>query len=154
MLAGKLTLHDVQDVEAHCGKALHDALRDFRAHLGPDDREDAHAFFIGQAWELSCKYDPERGWSFSKWVFAHRRYWLVEWYRQRFPGSRIAGERPVVLSLDTDQSRPGRTLSVLDSLPAPDRDPDGIPRALSERRRHRARDLEELREALLARDAA
>lgn len=146
MLNGTLTLHDVKDVEKLCARALTDELRSLKARLAPHDHEDALAYLVGTAYELSLRYDPRRGWSFSKWSYTICRYRVSEWYGDHFPGRRRS-ERPVVLSLDHDG--PGLALSVSDRLPTPDRDPDGIPVALTERSRHRARDVGVLREAVL-----
>jgi hypothetical protein len=152
MLNGKLALHDVADCEALCERALTDELRHTgTTHLTTDDREDLLQHLLGLAWELSLRYDPERGWSFSKYAYHFCRLRGVpDWYRQRFPGTRFHGAQ-TILSLEgpgaDSQHRLGDSIPIHDRLPTPDRDPDGIPWTLTNRRMFRASDVALIRAA-------
>lgn len=111
MLQGHLALHDVTDVEKLAARALTDALRTMRATLNPTDHEDALAYLIATAWELSLRYDPNRGWSFSKLAYRTLRLRVVDWYRDRYWDTRHAKpELPISLdapipSADTGDPR-------------------------------------------------
>lgn len=155
MLQGHLALHDVTDVEKLAARALTDALRTMRATLNPTDHEDALAYLIATAWELSLRYDPNRGWSFSKLAYRTLRLRVPDWYRQRFTDTRDRRQdkttppppRPTTISLDTTPSNTGdtepnrldhahRALMVDDHT---DRDTD-LRRALHHRHRQHTRD--------------
>jgi Sigma-70 region 2 len=76
--------------------------------LREHDHEDAVAYLIQTCWQLSQRYDPERGWSFSKWAYNILRLRVVDWYRQRFYDQRF-GPADQQLSLDaaaTDDGHP------------------------------------------------
>jgi hypothetical protein len=106
VLSQRWSLHDVEDVEGLCGKALDARLRRFGATLKEDDNEDAMAFLLARAWWLYLRFDPwheatDRR-SFS--TFLYRRLYnfeVINWIRLRFGDSRYPN-RPVVLSLDFD----------------------------------------------------
>lgn len=101
VLGAKLALHDVDDVEGIAGRVLGERLREWRASLPPHLREDALAFLIATAWELSERYEAERGISFSAYCYRGLRLRLVDWYRATFGDSRY-GQRPETLSLDLE----------------------------------------------------
>ncbi len=101
VLGAKLALHDVEDVEGLAGRVLGERLREWRAPLWPHHREDALAFLIATAWELSEQYDAERGITFSHFCYQRLRLRLVDWYRATFGDSRY-GKRPESLSLDRE----------------------------------------------------
>jgi hypothetical protein len=106
VLSQRWSLHDVEDVEALCGRALDTRLRRWGAVLSEQDNEDAISFLLARAWVLYLEFDP---WhkatyrrSFSTFLFRRiYSYEVVNWYRLRFGDSRHAA-RPVVLSLDHD----------------------------------------------------
>jgi hypothetical protein len=109
LLQGQLRLHDVDDVEALAGKALDDAISGFGGKRRPDnghylstpDREDAIAYLITTCWHLAARYNPDRGWSFSKYAYRTLRLRTVDWYRQRYGDSRWhTQEQRQHLSLD------------------------------------------------------
>ena len=95
----KLALHDVDDVELLCRRVLETRLSEWGAHLRRDLYEDALAYLVATAWELSTVYDPELGPSFSTYCYRLLRRRLVDWYRSTFGDSRHA-PRPELVSLD------------------------------------------------------
>jgi hypothetical protein len=98
-------LHDVEDVEALCGRVLDVRLRRWGAVLDEQDNEEALAFLIARAWELALKFDPwyeaTRQRSFSTFLYRRLRFAVVDWYRLRHGDWRYQEER-IVLSLDHD----------------------------------------------------
>ena len=107
MLSQRWSLHDVEDVEALCGKVLDNRLRRWGAVLSEQDNEDAMSFLIARAWELSLKFDPwheatyER--SFSTFLYRRlRNFEVINWYRFRFKDRRYHRDEPVLLSLEAD----------------------------------------------------
>jgi hypothetical protein len=105
VLSQRWSLHDVEDVEALCGKALDDRLRRWGATLKEDDKEDAMSYLLARAWWLYLRFDPwheaTRKRSFSTFLYRRLRFAVVDWYRQHFEDRRHPN-RPVVLSLDHD----------------------------------------------------
>ena len=99
LLGARLELWDVHDVEALARRILSGRLHAWGAHLDLIDYEDALAHLIAIAWELSCRYDPAKGLSFSTYAEPILRLRIVDWYRKRFEGSRY-GRRELPLSLD------------------------------------------------------
>lgn len=98
LLASPLALHDVQDVEGLAGRVLAERLREWRASLPTSKGEEALAFLIATAWELSLDHDPAIQ-AFATRAYRTLRLRLVDWYRKEFGDSRHA-PRPVELSLD------------------------------------------------------
>jgi DNA-directed RNA polymerase specialized sigma24 family protein len=137
LLRGTLALHGVDDLEALCAKALDDQLRAMRAHLRPHDHEDALAYLVSEAWLLSERYDPARGWSFSKFCYQTCRRRTIDWYRKRYQYARR--DRPpkpeLPLSLD-DQLE--QALAGIGVDPHADRGADLDLRALHRRGRRPA----------------
>jgi DNA-directed RNA polymerase specialized sigma24 family protein len=105
VLSQRWSLHDVEDVEALCGKVLDDRLRRWGATLDEEAIEDCLAYLLARSWDLYIKFDPcfdatyKR--SFSTFLYRRLRFAVVDWYRQRFEDNRHPG-RPIVLSLDND----------------------------------------------------
>lgn len=91
LLASPLALYDVDDVEGYCYRVLERRLRRFQARLTADDREDALAFLISTAWELSKRYDPTIG-TFSGYLSSLLDLRLADWFRRRFGDSRYGLE--------------------------------------------------------------
>lgn len=92
-LNGTLRLYDVADLEATCRSVLDRALRSRGVHfLAPDLYEEALAFFIGEAWIMGDKYDPERvrnedgsiGQSFNTHLHRWLPLRLADWYRTHY----------------------------------------------------------------------
>lgn len=113
LLTGKLTLHDITDVEAHARQALNDHLHHgagtgtpTRSWLPETDYEDALAYLITVTWEASRRYGPN---ATSRPIHSDRpfsalAYWLmrrriVDWYRARYGSTRYK-PRPSLISLD------------------------------------------------------
>ena len=130
LLNGRLQLHDLRDTEALAWSAI----RAHRLHLNPGERESLAAYLIAEVWRASLRYDPSRG-SFATLAgtIAHRR--VVDWLRLEFGRSSwqfhdhsYERERPVVVSLDTDEGRLAATLAKRESDREADRDPlfDGV----------------------------
>ena len=116
MLAPPLPLHDVRDVEALCRAVLRRA--DLR--LPHHEEEDALAYLISAAWELSERWDPtkdrarEKGRepSFAASAERDRRRRLVDFQRSRYrtrwvpKGYVYERQRPDLVSLN-DEGRGG-----------------------------------------------
>lgn len=75
-------------------------------YLGPDEYEDVLAEFVGEAWVMSRRYNPERELSpgetrisFSTWLNRYLEPRLADWYRRRFGDARY-GRPPELSSLD------------------------------------------------------
>jgi hypothetical protein len=88
ILATKLSLHDIGDVEAYCAAVLDRSLRRQRGFLKPDDREDALSHLIATAWELSRRWEPARCPSFADYLSEILPRRLVDWQRRRYGDSR------------------------------------------------------------------
>ena len=92
MLNGCLTLYDVHDVEAFCGRLLDDHLNRTRGFLNPTERADCLSHLIGGVWELSRKWDPSHGVAFSTYGWRLGKFKIVDWYRVRYGRSRYGGD--------------------------------------------------------------
>jgi len=92
LLNGRLALFDVTDVEALCRKVIDVQLRKTHAHLRPNDFDDAVAFLVGTAYELSLRYDPSRDIAFSTYCWRILRLRIVDFYRTRFSDRRFGGD--------------------------------------------------------------
>ena len=94
MLHGRLSLHDVRDVEALCGRVI--ARSGFV--LSADESEDLLAYLIADCWKLSLSYRRGIGstTTFSGWATFILRRRVFEWQRQRSG----RGYRPSFVSLD------------------------------------------------------
>jgi hypothetical protein len=104
VLSQRWQLHDVEDVERLCGRALENRLRRWGAALDEQDNEDAISFLLARSWVLYLKFDPwfEATHKRSFSTFLYRRLYsfeVINWIRIRFGDSRYP-DRPVVLSLD------------------------------------------------------
>lgn len=99
VLGAKLSLHDVDDVEGLAGAVLEERLRLWRVYLKPHLHEEAIAYLVATAWELSEKFDAARSSSFAAYAGASLRLRLVDWFRATFGDSRY-GRRPEPLSID------------------------------------------------------
>jgi hypothetical protein len=88
LLTGTITLHDVDDLEAHLRTDLDVQLKARGGFLTGYEYEDALSYFIGKGWELSLVFDPGRGWSFSKFLRYKSEYFYTDWLRQRHGDAR------------------------------------------------------------------
>lgn len=100
LLGSTLAVYDVRDLEALVRRALDNQLRGWGARLAQDEYEDALAYLITKAWELSLVYRPTPGLAFSTYCTRIVRKRVVDWYRQRFHDARYGEPRPVVVSLE------------------------------------------------------
>jgi hypothetical protein len=118
VLSQRWSLHDVEDVERLCARALDNRLRRWGAVLDDQDNEDCLAYLIARSWVLFLRFDPwhEATHKRSFSTFLYRRLYsfeVINWYRLRFRDSRYHDEDPIVLSLN--QNADGE-LSELDEL--------------------------------------
>ncbi len=98
---GALRLHDVDDVEGLARDALNDRLRTWGAHLRPHDYEDALAYLVATAWEVSRRYDRSRSaQSFSTYAGRILRFRVADWYRGFLGDSRYGGGARITDSLE------------------------------------------------------
>lgn len=102
MLNGKLSLHDIDDVEAFCIYLIN---RQRRGGYAGHDYEDLLAWFIERVWRLSLRYDSERESTFSHYAATSIR--AADWERLRFGRTRWVFKhvvyerpRPVFVPLD------------------------------------------------------
>jgi DNA-directed RNA polymerase specialized sigma24 family protein len=84
MLNGTLKLHDIKDTEKFARTILDAHLRRTKATLNPTDNDDALAYLVATAWELSLTYQPSRSSSFSKYAYSILTMRTIDWYRQRY----------------------------------------------------------------------
>ena len=109
MLAGKLSLHDIEDVEAFCIGIF--APR--AASIPSSDHEDAIAYLIETAWELSTNYDPSGMRRFSVWAGFVLRQRFIDWKRSQYgrtrwssPGYVYERPRPSFVPLESRPDGP------------------------------------------------
>src|SRR5687767_13005185 len=132
MLARQWSLHDVEDVEAFCGRVLDERLKRYGGVLRPDVYEDALAYLLAETWKLSIKWDPAKGIpSFSTFAYRRLRFAVVNWYRATYGDSRFnKGRRAALnatLSLDADFASDTQLVEFIAGSagdPADDRSPD------------------------------
>jgi len=79
VLHGKLSLHDIDDVEAFSAYLID---RQRRGGYTGHNYEDLLSWFIESTWELSLRYDPERGSSFRNFCASKLR--VASWERVHF----------------------------------------------------------------------
>jgi hypothetical protein len=155
-------LYDVDDVEKLARRALADSLRTRGAHLRPDELDDAVAFLVAEAWELSRIFDPDRGSSFSTFLYRRLRLRYVDWLRSqgrtvwKFSGRTYERQKPELVPLDDgDADRVGAALGTRAGDPSGGRSPDlarlfraEIAKQLGTTRRWVSSRLDELRKEL------
>lgn len=114
MLRSRWTLEDVDDVEGLVGAAIDRYLRRRGAYLDSEQRDDLHAYLLGQVWILYRKFDPSKAstsLSLSTYLTRRLGWATTDWYRQFYGDSRYkrAGESTVALELTIDtELEPGR----------------------------------------------
>ena len=148
MLTGKLSLHEIDDVE----RFVVAIVNRHQPGLNYDDHDDLIVHLVETCWELSLRYQPG-GITFSTWSRATLQKRLVDWQRQRFGRTRWVFhdrvvERPPteLVSLDADDPDGpplGETLGSRAGDPALGRSPD-LARLLGKGSSTRARDFEAL----------
>jgi DNA-directed RNA polymerase specialized sigma24 family protein len=145
--------HEVRDLRALVRRALDDELKHRNAHLDPTAYDDALAYLVAEAWQLSTRYDPARSRpnpaggphsNFSSWCYQIIRRRYTDWLRWSDHDARYGPDREPDLSLDyllvpyrdghPDEPHPGaaytwgtrlvETLASSTGDPATDRSPD------------------------------
>lgn len=116
----------MDNVEALANQVLDRRLSAWNAALGPHHREDAIAYLVATCWELSEKYDPSRGLSFSTYAYRMLSLRVADWYRATFGDNRRRKRQVQLVSLDgIKYNEPSATedgyAAVLDRLAARDR---------------------------------
>jgi hypothetical protein len=80
VLHGKLSLHDIRDVEQFTGRIIDRVRRD----LTDQDNEDLWAYLIALTWELSLRYDRgDQPSCFSNYAAIVLKRRVVDWQRSR-----------------------------------------------------------------------
>ena len=158
MLNGRLTLHEIDDVEAFCRRVVDAHLSSTRTHLRRDDADDLLAYTIELAWEISQRFDKTCGVSFSTYAYRLLRVRCVDWMRQRYgrtkwtfgDGTVHTRERPEALSLDAPDSDGDRLGDAIadSSSDNPASRAAAFSGLVDERGGSFARDLDEIRRAL------
>ncbi|MBA2360101.1 MAG: sigma-70 family RNA polymerase sigma factor [Actinobacteria bacterium] len=130
MLASKLVLHDVRDVELYCARILHRA----NLNLPHHDSEDLLAYLVETCWELSLGYrpngQPHRFSSYAAPILSRR---IIDWQRKtrgrttwKFATHTHHRPRPVLVSIDSvtpELDRLGASLGTWAGDPADGSDP-------------------------------
>jgi hypothetical protein len=80
LLNGVLQLHDVQNVENFCRRAIQAEMRRLRMPgLNPTDHDEALAYVIAECWILSERYNPALTPSFSTYAYPKCRLRFINW---------------------------------------------------------------------------
>lgn len=85
VLNGKLSLHDIEDVEAFCAYLIN---RQRRGGYTGHEYEELLTWFIESCWIHSVRFDPDRGSSFKHFIASKLR--VASWERVRFGRTRWA----------------------------------------------------------------
>jgi DNA-directed RNA polymerase specialized sigma24 family protein len=154
------------DAEEFSRRVLHGWMRRTETTLNHTDHEDALAYLIAVAWQVSLRYDPARGVRFDSYLYSILSHRCTDWLREdegrtrwQFSGHEHVRERPTLLSLDapraseSDERELGELVAAADGRDEADRDAalEWLERS---RDRERARDLGRLRAWLCEEDAA
>lgn len=79
MLAGKLTLHEIDDAEAFCIAIVQRSGLELTYY----SREDLTSYLIEECWILSTRYDGSQGSSFAAWAKLTLTRRVIDWQRSR-----------------------------------------------------------------------
>ena len=159
MSIAKWALEDIEDVGAFVAAIAGNVDAELRWH----EREDLHAYLLGECWALHDKWDRSATASFSMYARYLLKLRLVDYVRKergrtrwRWSGGSYERERPRVLSLDAPAGADGSTLRelVADGSGDPATDSgSAFARLLEDGDRERDRDHAEIRRALAERVA-
>ena len=106
MLAGKVSLFDIDDLELLVRRSLSEWMRRRNATLNEHDFEDLLQHCIVAAWEAASGWQPNRGWSASKIAWQRTQLRAVDWYRKRYHDTRSPKpELPLSLDGEFDRAR-------------------------------------------------
>lgn len=106
-----MSLHDVQDIEAHCRATIKRALGANGGYLSHDQEDELLAYLLSVASRLAERYDRTRSsLSFSSFASKICERRVVDWYRKEFGDNRY-GRRPALLSLEGLAASTGRSIA-------------------------------------------
>jgi len=97
MLAGKLALGDIDDVEAYLDRAVTNALRRRQAYLRREEREELLADLFEKTWRMWVEHDDARA-RFSSRVYSAVSFAVAD--QQRAALGRGKHPRPTLVPLD------------------------------------------------------
>ncbi len=105
LLAGKFSLHDVADVEAHVRGTLANYCRKKNWHPPAADADDLIADLVNRAWEASREWDEGKGFrTFSAYLYYKTSRRIIDWKRKQYGDSRYGrGLTKRTLNLDENQ---------------------------------------------------
>lgn len=110
MLPSRLSLGDLEDVEAVCVRIVQQSLNGSAGHLRRAQYEDAVAYLISETWLMYRRYDPGKA-KFATYAYPLLRNRMVDWWRSQLGRNRGA-PRPQVVSLwDLDDGELERALA-------------------------------------------
>jgi DNA-directed RNA polymerase specialized sigma24 family protein len=129
--------------------------------LNHTDHEDALAYLIAVAWQVSLRYDPNRGVRFDSYLYSILSHRCTDWLREdegrtkwQFSGHVYEREIQQALSLDAprdadgDPRLLGELVAIRESGPETDSATGRLGRLNRQRDSNRARDLRALRQGL------
>lgn len=112
MLPHPVSLHDVDDIEAHCRATIKRALGRNGGYLREQEHTELLDFLLETAMRLADRYDPRKGkLSFSSFCGQICQRRTVDWYRKEFGDSRYGTTRPRLVSLDATAATTGRSIA-------------------------------------------
>jgi len=114
MLSAKFSLHSIADVEHFCSRSLSTSLARSNMYLSPEQREEALAYLIAEAWWLAQRYDADRGISFSTYCGTYLPGRFKNWLSTQIGRAGSARARAEVVSLDGLRDRGGELGGALD----------------------------------------
>jgi hypothetical protein len=124
LLSGTWTLEDVDDVEGLVSAVIDLYLHRRGAYLRSDQRDELHAYLLGETWRLYVKYNPAKAGgnlSLSTFLFRRLGWATTNWYREYFGDSRYKrpdDELPLVLDLTVDTDLEPSHEDVISKLPS------------------------------------
>ena len=114
MLNGKLSLFEVEDVEALCSRVIEQSQLELSFH----DREDLLAWLLATAWQISEDYEPSDPPRFAVHLKGLLRKRIIDWqrgkYRTRWQFADRTYERaqPILVPLEDRPDVPDHAQSV------------------------------------------
>lgn len=110
LLASRLDLGNLTDVEAVCSAIVRRQLSSGAGYLEPADREDAIAYLIGETWALWLRFDAERGATFRTYASPILQRRIVDWYRAKLGRSSNAPRPRMVSTSELENAELERAL--------------------------------------------
>lgn len=124
MLSGTWSLEDVDDVEGLVSSVIDLYLRRRGAYLRGDQRDELHAYLLGETWRLYIKFDPSKAstqLSLSTYLTRRLSWAVTNWYREFFGDSRYnkrPDELPLALEFTVDTDLEPSHEDVISKLPS------------------------------------